>query len=410
MLAQKFETHSRIAKQFRLRSLSAIIGVGFSALSASSHGAQGFNNASEMSVFDALQSSCFFNTDTTLCSAFSSSFSNPDVLTSITPLQILSIGSAAMTITGGQLSLLNGMVSDRGRLFHRPTKGGGAGDEFGTPLNFWFKTDTDFGQRDTTFTFAGFKFNNFGLNAGADYRLTDNWVTGLAFTYQRNNARFDAHRGDTDSDAYSGSIYTSYYITDALHVEATGSYGGLDYETSRNVTLVGGGERLRGAPGAEVYTFSFGGGYDFNYRSITFAPYARTDYIGLDVESFKETGGVTAVRFNKQNIRSLTSTVGAQLSTAVSFPWGVLTPQLRSEWHHQFENDARTVNGYFLADPSRTQFGIVGDSPTRDYCTLGADLSGTFAHGVSAFLSFQTLLGVQNVESHKVMLGTRLEF
>lgn len=318
----------------------------------------------------------------------------------------------ATRITGGQRNLLNSMVTERGRRLRNAEKeGGGAGDEFAAPLNFWFKTDTDFGQRETTATFAGFNFNNFGLNGGVDYRITDNWVAGLAFTYQRANSRFLSARGDTNNDAYSGSIYTSYYITEGLHVEATGSYGGLDYETFRNATLVDGTkERLRGKPGAENYGFSFGGGYDFTYQSFTFAPYARTDYIGLDVDAFRETGGITAVQFQKQNIRSLTSTVGGQISRAISFPWGVLTPQLRGEWHHQFLDNARRISGSFVSDPASTQFNIFSGPPDRDFYTLGADLSGTFAHGISAFLGYQTLLGSKFIESHKVMLGTRVEF
>ena len=395
--------HSRL-----LRSLLASALAGLFSASGASKAAL---NPSEQSVSDAIDQTCAQSTQgNPLCSALANG-RNPDLtIQSITPLQILGIGSIATRITGGQMSLLNGMVTERGRLLHHAVQHGGAGDEFGSPLGFWFKADTGFGQRETTRTFAGFGFNNFGLNGGADYRITDNWVSGLAFTYHRNNARFDAGRGDTDSDAYSGSIYTSYYITDGLHVEATGSYGGLDYDTVRNVLLPTGREQLRGSPGARNYTFSFGGGYDFSYQSFTFAPYARVDYLGLDVEGFRESGGISAVQFDKQNIRSLMSSVGGQVSTAISFPWGVLSPQLRTEWHHQFLDNARQVHGAFLTAPSTSQFTIFGGPPDRDYYTLGGDVSAQFAQGISAFLSYQTLLGSRHIESHRVMLGTRLEF
>jgi outer membrane autotransporter protein len=332
------------------------------------------------------------------------------IVRQMTPDQILTIGSMGTRTNGGQTSVIKQVLGDRTRSWRLGNPaGGGAGDDLMAPLGLWFKADTDFGGLDSSFAFNGFRYNNFGLTVGADYRITDRWVSGMAFNYHRSNARLDASRGDTDSDSYTGNIYTSYYITDGLHVEATGAYSGFDYQTFRNVRAPVVGNRMTGNPGAGQYAFSVGGGYDFNYQSFIFAPYARTDYLALDVDSFREGGGPAAMQFEQQHIRSLTSTVGALISKAVSLPWGVVTPQLRGEWHHQFMDAGRTVRAAFVSDPS-AQVAIVGSSPDRDFYTLGADLSGTFAHGISAFLSYQTLLGSRAIESHKVMLGTRLEF
>lgn len=332
------------------------------------------------------------------------------IVRQMTPDQILTIGSMGTRTNGGQTSVIKQVLGDRTRSWRlgNPT-GGGAGDDLNSPLGVWFKADTDFGGLDNSFEFNGFRYNNFGLTVGADYRITDRWVSGMAFNYQRSNARLDAGRGDTDSDSYTGNLYTSYYLTDSLHVEATGAYSGFDYQAYRNVRAPVVGNRMTGSPGAGQYSFSVGGGYDFNYQSFIFAPYARTDYLALDVDSFRESGGPAAMAFEQQHIRSLTSTVGALISKAVSLPWGVVTPQLRGEWHHQFMDASRTVHASFVSDPT-ARVSMVGSSPDRDFYTLGADLSGTFAHGISAFLSYQTLLGSRAIESHKVMLGTRLEF
>lgn len=333
------------------------------------------------------------------------------IVRQMTPDQIFAIGSMGSRTNGGQTSIIKQVLGDRTRTWRLGTPvGGGAGDDFASPLGLWFKADTDFGGLDRNLEFNGFRYNNFGFTAGADYRITDRWVSGLAFNYQRSNARHDAGRGDTDSDSYTGNIYTSYYLTDGLHVEATGAYSGFDYQTARIVQVPVVGNRMNGAPGASQYAFSAGGGYDFNYQSFILAPYARADYLALDVDSFKESGGPAAMQFEQQHIRSLTSTVGALFSKAISLPWGVVTPQLRGEWHHQFMDGSRTVRAAFVSDPASTRFGMVSSSPDRDFYTLGADVSGTFAHGISAFLSYQTLLGLRSVESHKVMLGTRLEF
>jgi len=331
------------------------------------------------------------------------------IVRQMTPDQILAIGSMGTRTNGGQTSVIKQVLSDRTRTW-RLGAGGAAGDDLTAPLGLWFKLDTDFGGLGRSVEFSGFRYNNFGLTAGADYRISDRWIAGLAFNYQRSNARLLDERGDTNHDSYTGNIYTSYYITDSLHLEATGAYSGFDYETFRNVRGPGVAGRMTGKPGAGQYAFSAGGGYDFQIDSFLFAPYVRADYLGLDVDGYRESGGPAAMQFEQQHIRSLTSSVGALFSKAISLPWGVLTPQLRGEWHHQFMDEGRTIHAAFVSNPATTQMTILGSSPDRDFYTLGADLSGTFAHGISAFLSYQTLLGSRSIESHKVMLGTRLEF
>ncbi|MGZ5000461.1 MAG: autotransporter outer membrane beta-barrel domain-containing protein, partial [Methylomonas sp.] len=158
------------------------------------------------------------------------------------------------------------------------------------------------------------------------------------------------------------------------------------------------------------YAFSWGGGYDFNYQALTIAPYARGDYSNLDIGSYTETGSIAAIHFGKQNIESLTSTLGVQTAYTFSFPWGVLIPQLRGEWHHQFSDGARQIQASFASDPAGEIFTLNGTGPSRDYYTVGAEVSSVLPGGVSAFLAYETLQGYTNINSNKLMLGARMEF
>lgn len=327
-------------------------------------------------------------------------------LQSLTPDQVFGMGSISTRINGGQ----NAVPYDYFGV-NKPKLGGGSGDADFSALSFWGKVDSGFGSHDTTaLNLAGFKFDNHNFMAGADYRISDRWVTGGSFNYRYGNATFNAGRGETLSDSYTGSLYTSYFITDALHVDATASYGGVDYETSRNVVLSGSSSIAKATPSAEQYAFSWGGGYDFNYQALTVAPYARGEYIGLDIDRYSESGSPAAVQFAKQNVESLISTVGVQTAYAFSFPWGVLIPQLRGEWHHQFLDGRRQVTGSFVADGSGSTFTLVNDGPSRDYYTFGAEVSSVLPGGVSAFLAYETLQGYRHIDSNRLMLGARLEF
>ncbi|MCK9608276.1 MAG: autotransporter outer membrane beta-barrel domain-containing protein [Methylomonas sp.] len=325
---------------------------------------------------------------------------------SITPDQIFSMGSMATRINGGKIT----QPSNYFGLNQKKHLGGGSGDIEIPRLNFWSKVDSDFGSRDNTFSQPGFKFDNHNFVFGADYRLKDNWVAGGSFSYRHNNASFNAGRGETTNDSYTGTIYTAYNITDDAHVEATASYGGFNYDTNRNITVNGQSSVAKASPNGGQYAFSWGGGYDFNFQALTIAPYVRGEYMNLDIDGYSESGSLYAVRFGKQSIESLTSTVGIQSSYAISFPWGVLIPQLRGEWHHQFKDGQRQIQAGFINDPLNQTFVMTSEGPSRDYYTFGAEVSSVFAGGMSAFLAYETLQSYSSINSNKLMLGARLEF
>ncbi|AEG01819.1 autotransporter outer membrane beta-barrel domain-containing protein [Methylomonas methanica] len=330
----------------------------------------------------------------------------PESIQSITPDQIFSMGSMATRLNGGKVT----QPADYFGLNQKQHLGGGSGDIEIPRLNFWSKVDSGFGSLSNTFNQPGFKFDNHNFVFGADYRLQDNWVAGGSFAYRHNNASFNAGRGETTNDSYTGALYTAYNITDEAHVEATASYGGFNYDTRRNITVNGQSSVAKASPDGGQYAFSWGGGYDFNFQALTVAPYVRGEYMNLDIDGYSESGSLYAVRFGKQSIESLTSTIGIQTAYAISFPWGVLIPQLRGEWHHQFKDGQRQIQTGFINDPLNQTFVMTSEGPSRDYYTVGGEVSSVFAGGVSAFLAYESLQGYSNVNSNRFMLGARLEF
>lgn len=361
-------------------------------------------NVNETAVSRAL-SNC--NQGTSGLSPLCSSASNSQDVVALTPDQLFGMGSMATRVNGGSTTR---PVSSY-HFDQRKGHAGGAGDSDYSKLSFWGKVDSDFGTRHTTSKIHGFDFDNHNFNAGGDYRLSDSWLAGALFAYRHNTASFDLNRGETVNDSYTGGIYTTYQITDALHVEATATYGGYHYDTQRNINLVNlGPSTAKGSTNGGQYAFSWGGGYDFNYGALTIAPYARGEYINLDIDGYSESGSIGAVRFGKQNIESLVSTVGLQTAYTMSFSWGVLIPQLRGEWHHQYADGKRFISTSFVSDPTNQSFVMTGGLPTRDYYTFGAELTGVMPGGVSAFLVYESLQGYADIDSNKLMLGTRLEF
>ena len=102
--------------------------------------------------------------------------------------------------------------------------------------------------------------------------------------------------------------------------------------------------------------------------------------------------------------------MGGQVSYAFSQSWGVLVPQFSAEWVHEFEDDQEELSAVFRGDINRTPFIIKTRRPDTDYFNLGVGASAQFAGGKSAFLSFETVLGYEDLDLYTIQGGFRMEF
>lgn len=302
-----------------------------------------------------------------------------------------------------------------------------------------FATGTyTYGDKDATSRAAGFDAHTWEGTLGADYRVTNNFVLGLAFNYMSTKAYFDTitvlgtpSGGGVDIRSVGLSIYSTYYVADKFYVDGIVSLGWSDYDTDRRIlysvpsTSRAGGsipgvtsvnQTAQGDTDGSQVSFSFGAGYDVNIGGWTISPLARLEYMKLDIDGYRERINNTAagfgltLAFEDQTVESLVNVLGTQASYAISTGFGVLLPQVRVEWRHEFKNDRRTITARFINDPTRTPLVLVTDNPDRDYFNLGTGLSGTFRGGVSAFVYYETILGLADVSVHTVSLGVRLEF
>ncbi|MDZ4151337.1 autotransporter outer membrane beta-barrel domain-containing protein [Methylicorpusculum sp.] len=401
-------------------------------------------NKTQINLYNAVSSACSneISFSSGLCGQYfeiSESFSDSDinsaeglaVLQAISPEQIIQQGTQATRVTAGQVGLVDTTIKTRISNLHaglnggntqlaglqfyqngRPA-GGAAGDDFGLggKLGVWLNMNIQVGDVDNSFDQVGFNFDNYGFTGGADYKLTDELVVGAAFSYLSSNSEFGRNQGNTTTDTYTGSIYGTYYFWDNFHLDAIASYGGSDYETTRKITYLTVNTQANAAPGGNQQSYSLGIGYDFAFGALTATPYFRGNYLGVAVDSYRETGGQGwGMAFSDQTIDSWTSTLGAESSYAFSLPFGVVLAQVRAEWHHQYKDGSRNIGASFIDDPSGQRFNVVTQTGDRNFATLGTGLSGQFADGLSGFVSYDVMLGYQDISSHSINLGARMEF
>ena len=267
-----------------------------------------------------------------------------------------------------------------------------------------------FGDQRSSSREPGFDFHTAGMTAGADYRVLPNLVLGGAIGYGSMKNEFDANAGDVSAQGFALSAYAGFTLG-GFHADGIFTYGWMYYDTERNIFVPTGRVTAKASPGGDQLAFGANTGYDWSFGALTIGPSLRVTYVNVGVDSFTEKGGgAFNLRVRSQNQESLTTSLGGEVSYAISVPFGVLTPLVRFEWEHEYLGGSRLVSGTLVADSTQTLFGIRTNNPDRDYFNLGVGLTGTFRSGVSAFFYYESLLGRDRITNHSFTAGVRFEF
>jgi len=374
------------------------------------------------------------------CNNLVGSGSPPEVLTKVTSEQTAAQKSTSLEMNKGQLTTLSNRIS----AIRSGRQGGGlnisglildshgnpisrnqlakmnaglnkaaAGDESFDRLGVFLNGNIGFGDRRTTVNEAGYNLDTHGVTAGMDYRFTDNFLLGMAFGYNNAYSGYANSLGTLEADNYTGAIYGSFFTEDGFYIDGIFSGSHIDYASRRHIQYSISEAIDTNATGKNVgdeFDVAMNSGYNFNYGGLTVTPQVRVEYTTNQVASLNENGGLGwALHVDSQHFDSLKTAAGMQLAYAINLPWAVIMPMARAEYIHEFKNDQRNITAYFIQDPTQTRFNIITDKPDRDFIVVNAGVSAQFAHGISAFVSYDTVQAHSYVNNHNFVGGVRME-
>ncbi|MDX1654318.1 MAG: autotransporter domain-containing protein [Candidatus Competibacteraceae bacterium] len=276
------------------------------------------------------------------------------------------------------------------------------------------------GDKDATEQEAAFDYDSHGITVGADYRLNDQLIVGAAMGYSKTDGEFGDRGGDLQSEGFNLTAYSTWYRDEAFYLDATLMYGVTDYDQNRRLAYTAGGipvgQLFHADYDGDQTMISLGGGNEFNRGPLTYGPVGRLEYLRTRIDGLDETasrpdqaGAAWAVNTEDQTVHSLTTSLGGQVSYAVSTSWGVVVPNARVEWVHEFRDDARTVTGWFAGREDDT-FGIRTDAPDRNYVNALVGASAVLPGGATAYGYVESVLGRDDQRETAVGLGARWEF
>jgi uncharacterized protein with beta-barrel porin domain len=282
------------------------------------------------------------------------------------------------------------------------------------------------GSRDASDSDPGGDFDNYGLTAGVDYRLTDSFILGAALGFNSNDSQLNQSLGGLDSKGYSLSAYGTWFKGDSYYADGVLTLGRNSTDITRliNYTIPGVStgtttinQVATGSPDSDQQSFALSIGRDFYRGALSFGPYLRGTYTRLDFDSYVERmsdpsgpGAGLALAVEERQLTSMQGVLGGKLSYTMSTSWGVLMPSLQLEYVKEFKDDEDGLVTSFAFDPTNTSIVIDGEEIDTDFLNIGLGLSGVFANGRSGYIYYEHVAGKDRTSQSSLAIGIRIEF
>ncbi|WP_295847919.1 autotransporter outer membrane beta-barrel domain-containing protein, partial [Tardiphaga sp.] len=232
--------------------------------------------------------------------------------------------------------------------------------------------------------------------AGADWRITDHALLGVFGGYAYTRGDLDTLGSTTKISTRSVGGYGAYQAP-TWFATLIGLYGWSDYDNNR-VAL---GALDTSSFAGTHYTVRGTVGTDLRVRGWVVTPEIGLQYTRVSTEGFAETGGVSALNVSADSMDSLRSSVGARFAYDTRIHGGVLTPELRLAWLHEFNDGVRGINASFADITLPGSFVTATGSALRDRAVIGTGVSGRLGALTMVSLGYDAVIGSDDSVAHQ---------
>lgn len=279
----------------------------------------------------------------------------------------------------------------------------------GNKWGVWVQGSGNFARVTSASQVPNYNFQSGGFLAGADYRWSENFVTGLYGGYQGTYAKYnDGGRTTINSVQFGG--YASYdnggFYSDAI---VGGGYSA--YAVRRPIKFSTIDRTARSRPDGGQFTTYLDLGYDWKLGNFTLGPIASGQYTYAGIAPFTETGADSLdLSVGRQNANSLRTSLGGR----IAYTWKVsekftLIPEGRMFWQHEFLENPRNI-GASLDGGNGDSFGYTTSTPDRDAVFTSVGLIGQFGENWNAYFYYNADFGRQDFISHAISTGLNFKF
>jgi len=273
----------------------------------------------------------------------------------------------------------------------------------------WVQGNGNFARATNASQVPNYNFESGGFLAGADYRWSENFVTGLYAGYQGTYAKYN-NGGRTTINSVQFGGYASY-DNGGFYADTIVGGGYSAYAVKRPIAFSTVDRTASSRPdGGQLNTY-LGLGYDWEVGNFTFGPIVSGQYTYAGIAPFTENGADSLnLSVGQQNANSLRTSLGGR----IAYTWKLtdsitLIPEGRMFWQHEFLENPRNI-GATLDGGNGQSFGYTTSTPDRDAGFAGAGIIGQFGPNWNAYFYYNADFGRQDFVSHAISTGLNFKF
>lgn len=240
------------------------------------------------------------------------------------------------------------------------------------------------------------KFNSAGITLGIDRRITPDLVLGVLAGYSRTNADLDTVGSTSKINTWLLGAYGTYYRQNWF---ANGAfvYGRNSYDNNR-IAL---GTTNTSNPDGDQYAVQGSVGVDLRFGGWLVTPEVGAQYTTVRVDGFTESGAAALV-VQSDKSESLRSSLGARFRYDVRTATGLVTPELRASWQHEFLDKSRDVRASFVDQAMPGTFSTTAAGSGTDFGVVGAGVNANITTRTQMSLGYDFKFGGDDFTAHQI--------
>jgi autotransporter-associated beta strand protein len=266
-------------------------------------------------------------------------------------------------------------------------------------LRAWIDGSGIYGDVDGNSNESAFDYTIWGGSLGADLRLAEHWVLGIAGGYANTDLDFSDRPGEGDIDTFQGALYAGY-VDPKFHLGVSGRYAYNDMDGNREI-----GFGLNRKASADIDGDDYGARFEsglnlLDLGGFVFQPMASVDYNRLDQDSFTEGGaGSLNLAVEDNDLDSLVLGVGMRVHGSWQVDDGLwIVPELTGRWLHEFLDTDRQIEARLVSNLAASAFQIQGVELPRDSGSVGVAWNVITDSAWSVIGSYDAILNADLVQ------------
>lgn len=276
----------------------------------------------------------------------------------------------------------------------------------------------------------GYSSDSQAFDFGFESRVNERVAVGLLAMYEGSSGEFVpelagvnfspvGNAGDVEVTSYGLAAYLSAQLGAGGFFDLAAGYVDSQFELERRAVFQESGRVVpqtnvattADADGNQLWATA-NAGFDWSDGAWTLGFYASALWAESTQDPYDErdvTGSGLAMHFDVADRSSLLGTVGVRASRAIKTSFGVVVPQLRVDYLHEFERDGQDASASYLLDAQRSTFTFAGDEVEESYGVAALGIAFILPGGWMPYVSVDSIVGSSELDRYRVSLGLRRE-